>query len=106
MDSYMEKIRVYLKLRKTSFSFFGRSQYNDWKILVICTIVGLSGALFFGLYIFTTIGEAAAYEAQPLVVHKKINKEVLTQMLQRIEERQKRTEDLKNTKPITADPSL
>lgn len=106
MDSYTEKIRVYLKLRKKSLSFFGRSQYNDWKILVWCMIFGLSGALFFGLYIFTTIGEADAYEEKTPVVHKKINKEVLTQMLQRIEERQKRTEDLKNIKPTVSDPSI
>ena len=106
MNSYTEKIRVYLKLRKTTLSFFGRSQYHDWRVLVVCTIICLCGAFIFELYIFSNINQADASELQLKVVHKKINKEVLTQMLQRVEEKQNKIEDLRKVRPTVIDPSI
>lgn len=50
MKNIQEKIRQYLKGRKNTISFFGSNQYQDWKIILSLTFLGVVGATCIGFW--------------------------------------------------------
>lgn len=107
MNSFNEKIKAYWKMRKTTLSFFGYNQYHDWQVLVFLTMFGFLLVTGLGAYVHSIVGSSAFFDTDvPVVSAKKVNTKVLSDMLLRLETKQKAFDDVKKTKPVVTDPSL
>ena len=89
-------------------SFFGKNQYADWRIILSIFFIGFCFAVGFGITLYLDMGDDVdIFSSNPTSVNgKKVKKEVLTNMLERMNARQKAFDDLKINKPIVLDPSL
>ena len=89
-------------------SFFGQSQYSDWKIILsfflIAFLISIFLALF--LYFYSDEGVDLYGQGQTTTIGKKIKKEALEKVIIKMEERQKNFEELKVNKPTVGDPSI
>ena len=96
------------KARHKTLSFFGRSQYRDWRMIL---------SVFFSLFVLAIILALISYnitrnennymgERSATSSDNGINKEVLTSVITKMEEREKNFEKLKNSKPVISDPSM
>ena len=94
-------------MRKMTTSFFGRSQYNDWKIILAVFFGGLALSTLGGVFIYFSFNQTDSSDENVVVVNaKKVDRKVLTDMISKIEDKQKKSEELKLSKPIVSDPSL
>lgn len=89
-------------------SFFGKSQYDDWKILVIICFIGVCLVAFFGGWMFYNLNEGDLFNQSSSSVfpQKKIDKKILSEMIQKVEEKKTNFENLKTNKPVVSDPSM
>ncbi|MEI7810696.1 MAG: hypothetical protein WCI41_04070 [bacterium] len=88
-------------------SIFGRSQYNDWKILITVTVVGLLVVAIFGFCLYINFDAGDFSNPTPSTAPStKINKAVLNSMLDKMGDKQTNFETLKNSKTLFKDPSL
>lgn len=88
-------------------SFFGQSQYSDWKTLLIFVVVGVLMAISSGLYLYSTVSQKDFFDSSaPVVKNKKIDRQVLIQMISKVEEKQRSFDMLKTSKPVVTDPSI
>ncbi|MEI6480466.1 MAG: hypothetical protein WCO12_03020 [bacterium] len=107
MTSLKETIRCRVKMNKMTMSIFGRSQYNDWKIIMTVTTFGLFMAAIFGFCLYINFDAGDFSNTTPSTAPStKINKEVLNSVLEKMGDKQKNFEILKNSKPLFKDPSL
>lgn len=108
MNSLQQKITEYLKIRKMTMSFFGKSQYRDWKILIYGTFIAMLISASWGVWLLYDFNEGELFniDSTSFAPQKKINKEMLSKMIQRVEDKKKNFEDLKTNKPLVSDPSL
>ena len=94
-------------MRRKTLSFFGQNQYKDWRIILTILFVSFVCAMSFALFSFLYPTKGIdPFSNSNAGARKKINKEVLTTMLSRMEDRQMNFGSLKSSKPIVADPSL
>jgi hypothetical protein len=107
MNKEMKTISVDFKTRDKTLSFFGQNQYKDWKILLTIFFVSFLCAVLFALFsFFWPENEVDLFNNSNAVGNKKINNEVLTSMLDRMEKRQENLDSLKLSKPVVGDPGV
>ena len=88
-------------------SFFGYDQYRDWKMLVWFTMAGLVISLVVGVCAYVSFRNGELFQNPSSTTDvKKLNKKVLTDMLESMDNKQKALEDLKVKAPKVTDPSL
>jgi hypothetical protein len=96
------------KVRERTLSFFGRSQYRDW-IIILTT--------FFSVFIIVVIlalfsyfemkNETDYFGSDSVSVNdKKINKEALTSVIVKMEGRENNFNELRKAKPAVSDPAI
>lgn len=94
-------------MRKMTMSFFGQSQYTDWKILLACVCIGLLLVASWGFYLYSKVNRDDFFNSNlPVTQAKKVDRQILTQMISKVEEKQKNFDDLRVLKPNVSDPSL
>jgi hypothetical protein len=106
MAKITNEISTNFAMRDKTLSFFGKTQYNDWRVILAVFFLGFIGAAIFGLYLLYNIGGSAFDGELTVVSGKKIKKELLTEMISKMEERQMKFNELKINKPGVGDPSL
>ena len=103
-----EKIRQYLKQRNKTMSFFGRNQYHDWMILVCFSFVGFVAAIIIGFLFYYEMGQGNIFDGDVVYVPhtNTVDKQTLTNMIDKIELKTKNFESVKNLNVKISDPSL
>jgi hypothetical protein len=105
-----KNINKNFKTRHKTLSFFGRSQYRDWTVVLYVFFTIFIFTVFFAIFSYFEIKNKANYfgiDPDLVVVsEKRINKEALTSMIDKMGEREKNFNQLKNSKPKVEDPSI
>lgn len=108
MNKITEKIFSDFKTRERSISFFGQNQYVDWKYIITTLFIILFVAIGFSWFAFYDLtDEIDIFASNPVAANTgTINKDVLDRTISRMEDRQKKFDDLKKSRPIVSDPSV
>lgn len=106
MDKITKEISTNFAMRDKTLSFFGKTQYSDWRIILAIFAIGFLGAAIFGFYLLFNLGSGAFNGELTVVSGKKIKKEMLTGMISKMEERQMKFNELKISKPGVGDPGV